>query len=108
MAIIILPGAQDDIKALRRYMLKKWDLPLWVAAKHEIFAKLEAIQSDKLNGFQIPELAHIGVDSYLQTLTSHHRIIYEKEAHTLTVHIVAGQRQDFKSLLQKRILNKLA
>lgn len=108
MAIIILPDAQEDIKALRRYMVKKWNLPTWVDAKREIFARLEAIQSGKLNGFQLPELASLGIDTYQQTLTSHHRIVYEKENHQLVVYIVAGQQQDFKSLLQKRILNRSA
>ncbi len=106
MTIIILPDAQEDIKALRRYMLKKWNLPMWVDAKREIFSRFEAIQSGKLNGFQIPELASLGIDTYQQTLTSQHRIVYKKEPHKLVVYIVAGQQQDFKSLLQKRILNR--
>ncbi len=106
MAIIILPDAQEDIKALRRYMVKKWNLPMWVDAKREIFARFEAIQSGKLNGFQIPELASLGIDTFQQTLTSHHRIVYEKENHKLVVYIVAGQQQDFKSLLHRRILNR--
>lgn len=106
MAIIILPDAQEDIKALRRYMIRKWNLPIWVDAKREIFSRFEAIQSGKLNGFQIPELASLGSNTYQQTLTSHHRIVYEKENHKLVVYIVAGQQQDFKSLLQKRILNR--
>ena len=106
MAIIILPDAQEDIKALRRYMVRKWNLPMWGDAKREIFAHFEAIQSGKLNGFQIPELASLGIDTYQQTLTTHHRIVYEKESHKLLVYIVEGQRQDFKSLLHRRILNR--
>ena len=78
MAIIILSDAQDDMKTLRRYMMKKWNLPMWVDAKREIFARFEDIHSGKLNGFQIPELASLGIDTYQQTLTSHHRIVYEK------------------------------
>ena len=106
MAIIILPDAQEDIKALRRYMVRKWNLPMWGDAKREIFARFEAIQSGKLNGFQIPELASLGIDTYQQTLTSHHRIVYEKEHHKLVVYMVAGQQQDFKSLLHRRMLNR--
>lgn len=89
-------------------MIKKWNIPMWVDAKREIFARIEDIQSGKLNGFQIPELASLGIDTYQQTLTSHHRIVYEKEHHKLAVYIVAGQQQDFKSLLQRRILNRSA
>lgn len=87
-------------------MLKKWNLPMWVDAKREIFTRFEAIQSGKLNGFQVPELASLGIDTYQQTLTSHHRIVYEKENHQLLVYLVAGQQQDFKSLLHRRILNR--
>jgi len=61
MAILILPDAQEDVKALRRYMVKKWNLPMWVDAKREMFARFEAIQSGKLNDFQIPELASLGI-----------------------------------------------
>ncbi len=89
-------------------MVKKWNLPIWVDAKREIFGKFKDIRSGKLNGFQIPELASLGIDTYLQTLTSHHRIIYEKEGRNLFIYMVAGQQQDFKSLLQKRILNRSA
>jgi len=48
----------------------------------------------------------MGIDTYLQTLISHHRIIYQKEDAGLFVYLLAGQQQDFKSLLQKRILNR--
>ena len=106
MAIIILSDAQDDMKALRRYMIKKWNLPMWVDAKREIFARFEDIHSGKLNGFQIPELASLGIDTYQQTLTSHHRIVYEKEHQKLLLYMVAGQQQDFKSLLHRRMLNR--
>jgi len=54
MAIIILPDAQEDIKALRRYMVKKWTLPMWVDAKRELFVRFEDIQSEKLNVFKYP------------------------------------------------------
>jgi len=106
MAIIILPDAQEDIKALRRYMVKKWTLLMWVDAKRELFVRFEDIQSGKLNGFQIPELAAVGIDTFQQTLTSHHRIVFEKEPQKLVVYMVAGQQQDFKSLLSRRILNR--
>ena len=106
MATIILPDAQDDIKALQRYMIKKWNLPMWVDAKREIFTRFEDIQSGKLNGFQIPELASVGIDTYQQTLTSHHKIVYEKQRQDLFIYMVAGQQQDFKSLLSRRVLNR--
>ena len=79
---------------------------MWVDAKREIFDRFEDIQSGKLNGFQIPELASLGIDTYQQTLTSHHRIVYEKERQHLVVYIVAGQQQDFTSLLGRRVLNR--
>ena len=106
MAIIILSDAQDDMKAFRRYMIKKWNLPMWVDAKREIFARFEDIHCGKLNGFQIPELASLGIDTYQQTLTSHHRIVFEKERQNLVVYLVTGQQQDFKSLLHRRMLNR--
>ena len=79
---------------------------MWMDAKREIFTRFEDIQSGRLNGFQIPELASLGIDTYQQTLSSHHRIVYEKERQNLLVYKVAGQQQDFKSLLQRRILNR--
>lgn len=106
MTIIIPPDAQNDLKALRRYMIKKWNLSLWVDAKREIFTRFEDVQSGRLNGFQIPELASLGIDTYQQTLTSHHKIVYEKDRQSLVVYMVAGQQQDFKSLLSRRVLNR--
>lgn len=104
MAVVILPGAQKDLFELKRYMLARWGRAQWAQAENEIFARLELIAVNPAFGKVVPELADLGIEDYSQTLTSHHRIVYKAGADACLVYIVAGFRQDFQTLLRRRIL----
>lgn len=107
MAIIILPDAQEDLLALQRYTLKQWSLELSDKAVNEIFNLLDQIEAGKRSGPPVPELAEVGITDYLGILTSHHRIVYRKIDDVVFVYIVAGQQQDFMSLLTRRVMQRL-
>ncbi|AEC21968.1 plasmid stabilization system protein [Pusillimonas sp. T7-7] len=107
MAIIILPDAQEDLLALQRYMLKHWNPQLHEKAVDEIFNLLEKIETGRRSGQPVAKLVEVGITDYQAVLTSHHRIVYRKIDDIVFVYIVAGQQQDFMSLLTRRVMQRL-
>jgi plasmid stabilization system protein ParE len=106
MAAIILPGAQDDLFELRRYMLSRWNAAAWDKAEEEIFDRFSAVDAKPNLGKMVPELIELGVMNYFQTLTSHHKIVYEPVNRKTYIHIVANFSQDFQTVLKRRVLTR--
>jgi plasmid stabilization system protein ParE len=106
VAVVLLPDAQDDLFALQDYMLQKWGEALWQKAEDEIFDKLTAIDAGHFNGAPLQELVPIGIFDYKNALTSHHRLVYKQANANTYVYLVAGQKQDFQTLLMKRLFSR--
>lgn len=104
MAIIILPDAQEDLLSLQEYMLDKWGESGWLNAENEIFEKLALIDTALLTGAAVPELASVGVFEYQNVFTSHHKLVYRRINADVYVYAIAGHRQDYPTLLMKRLL----
>jgi toxin ParE1/3/4 len=104
MAVFILPAAQDDLLSLQEYMLDQWSEPDWLKAEGEIFDKLALVDLGILEGAPVQELALVGIFEYPYCLTSHHKVVYRRIKKDVYVYAIAGQRQDFPSLLMKRLL----
>lgn len=104
MAIIILPDAQQDLLALQEYMLDKWGEADWLQAEDEIFAKLALLDTGFLTGSHVQELASVGIFEYQNVFTSHHKLVYRRIDGDIYVYAVAAHRQDFPTLLMKRLL----
>lgn len=106
MAVIILPDAQVDLLSLQDYMLDKWGETAWLKAEDEIFEKLEKIDSGVFNGTPVQELASVGIQDYQNVYTSHHKLVYRRIDNDTYVYLIAGHRQDYPTLLMKRLLNR--
>lgn len=106
MAVIILPDAQDDLLSLQAYMLGKWDELAWIKAEDEIFTKLASVDAGVFNGTPIQELADVGILEYQHVFTSHHKLVCRRIDGNTWVYLVAGHRQDFPTLLMKRLLRR--
>ena len=106
MAVIILPDAQADLLSLQDYMLDQWGEAAWVKAEDEIFAKLERVDSGILNGTPVQELVAVGIMDYQNVYTSHHKLVCRKIGRDRYVYLVAGHRQDYPSILAKRLFNR--
>lgn len=104
MAVIILPDAQDDLLRLQEYMLDKWGEASWLKAEDEIFDKLTKVDSGLLDGTPVQALATVGILDYQNVYTSHHKLVYRRVINDTYVYLVAGHRQDFPTLLVKRLL----
>ena len=106
MAVIILPDAQEDLLPLQEYMLDKWDELEWLKAEDEIFEKLQQVDAGNYPGTAVKELASVGIFEYENVFTSHHKLVYRRIGDDVYVYAVAGHRQDFPTLLMKRLLKK--
>ena len=104
MAITILPDAQEDLLSLQEYMLNKWSETDWLNAENEIFEKLALIDTGLLTGAPVQELACVGIFEYSTVFTSHHKLVYRRIDREVYVYAIAGHRQDYPTLLMKRLL----
>ena len=106
MAIIILADAQEDLLALQEYMLDQWSEADWLNAENEIFEKLALVDTGLLTGASVQELAAVGIFEYQNVFTSHHKLVYRRIDDDVYVYAVAGHRQDYPTLLMKRLLKR--
>jgi len=106
MAVIILPDAQSDLLSLQDYMLDKSGEAAWLKAEDEIFEKLEKVDSGILNGTPVQELASVGIFDYQHVYTSHHKLVYRQISNNTYVYQISGHRQDYPTVLQKRLLSR--
>jgi plasmid stabilization system protein ParE len=106
MAVIILPNAQADLLSLQDYMLDKSGEVAWLKAEDEIFEKLEKVDAGVFNGTPVQELASVGILDYLNIYTSHHKLVYRRFGFDIYVYLIAGHRQDYPTILEKRILHR--
>lgn len=104
MALIILPDAQEDLLSLQEYMLNTWSEADWLKAEDDIFEKLALVDTGFLTGAPVQELASVGIFDYQNVFTSHHKLVYRRIAGDTYVYAIAGHRQDFPTLLMKRLL----
>jgi len=104
MAVFILPDAQDDLLSLQEYMLDQWSESDWLKAEDEIFDKLALVDTGLLTGAPVQELAGVGIFEYQNVLTPHHKLVYRRIDKDVHVYAIAGHRQDFPTLLMKRML----
>ena len=106
MAIIILPDAQEDLLWLQEYMLDKWSETDWLNAENEIFEKLALVDTGLLTGASVQELTAVGIFEYQNVFTSHHKLVYRRIDDDVYVYAMAGHRQDYPTLLMKRLLKR--
>lgn len=104
MAVIILPNALDDLLWLQEYMLDKWGEASWLKAEDEIFDKLAKVDAGLFNGTPVQSLASVGILDYRNVSTSHHKLVYRQVASNTYLYLVASHRQDFPTLLLRRLL----
>ena len=85
-------------------MLDKWSEADWLEGEDEIFEKLALVDTGFLTGTTVQELASVGIFEYQNVFTSHHKLVYRRMNADVYVYAIAAHRQDFQTLLMKRLL----
>lgn len=102
--VVILRGAQSDLRELRRYICQRFGASAWdesLAALRTAFARLA---THPRTGHLPDELATLNLVQYRQILVGINRIIYELRDRTVYVHVVCDTRRDLQALLLRRLL----
>lgn len=103
MNVVFLQSAEDDIKELKSYVVKKFGKDVWATGYTEIKTAVSSVSNGTITG-KIPfELQQLHVKKYRQVLTTMNKIIYEVIGDTVYIHIVCDQRRDFQTLLIQRL-----
>jgi plasmid stabilization system protein ParE len=106
MAVIILPDAQDDLLSRQEYMLDQWGEIEWLKAEDEIFEKLQHVDAGNYPGTAVKELTTVGIFEFEYVFTSHHKLVYRRISENVYVYAIAAHKQDFSSLLMRRLLKR--
>ena len=106
MAVVILPDAQDDLLSLQEYMLDQWGEIEWLKAEDEIFEKLKQVDAGSYPGIAVKELTTVGIFEFQHVFTSHHKLVYRRISQNVYVYAIAWHKQDFPSLLMRRLLKR--
>jgi toxin ParE1/3/4 len=105
--IFLTASAEADLQALYDYRLAKRGAEGEDGADALLDKLYEAIQSlaNFPNKGPVPqELEAIGIIEWRQLSVAPYRIIYTHRKNRITVAIIADARQDFSTLLERRVL----
>jgi plasmid stabilization system protein ParE len=104
MKVVFLAGAEEDLKDLRRHVVRSFGKQAWQETPERIKDSVRAIQDLPLGGPIPDELLDLGLRQYRQVVSSMNRIIYEITEEVIYIHIVCDTRRDMRTLLSRRLL----
>jgi toxin ParE1/3/4 len=102
--VVFLPGAEQDLRDIRHYVLKKFGPQAWGDTLARLRATTDALKAFPLSGVVPDELADLGSERYRQLVSGKNRVIYEPTAEFVYIHIVCDVRRDLRGLLGRRLL----
>ena len=101
---MILESAKYDLKQLRRYLIKNFSTKTWQTSYQNIKSSIRNLKNHPEIGIIPEELEKINAHQYRQVISGMNRIIYEIQEQMIYIHIIIDSRQNFKSLLMRRLL----
>lgn len=104
MRVVFLQGAEEDLKELRRYIIKSFGRQVWQESYQHIKDGVRIIRSHPQGGAIPDELAEVSLGRYRQVMAGKNRIIYEIREDIVVIHIVCDTRRNLQSLLSRRLL----
>ncbi len=106
--VVFLKGAQAELMNLyANYLLPNFGAEVAREKYVAIKASVELLKSNPRMGRPIPELVETGFEHYRQMVVEDlNKIIYQidDEKQIVYVHIFCSTRQDFETILHKRLL----
>jgi len=102
--VVFLKSAEQDLKELRRYVVREFGKKTWQASLARIRDCVKNIGAFPIGGSVPDELERLNLTQYRQIISGMNRIIYEIRQDIVYIHIVCDTRKDMKSLLTRRLL----
>lgn len=107
MRAVFLQGAEEDLRELRRYIVKSFGEAAWQESYRKIKDAVRTIQTFPQGGSIPDELIDLGLRQYRQSISGMNRIIYEIREEVIYIHIVCDTRRDMRTLLSRRLMRVL-
>lgn len=102
--VVFLKSAEQDLKELRRYVVREFGNETWQASLARIRDCVKNIGAFPIGGSVPDELERLNLTQYRQVVAGMNRIIYEVRQDAIYIHIVCDIRKDMQSLLARRLL----
>ncbi|WP_238926396.1 type II toxin-antitoxin system RelE/ParE family toxin [Achromobacter xylosoxidans] len=103
--VLLLDGAEEDLREIRRYVRRHFSQKTWLAAYAKIKRAIHNLEQFPQSGHTPAELP---ATHFLEIIAAKNRVIYEVIGATVYVHLICDHRQDFKSRLARRPLRPIA
>lgn len=102
--VVILRGAESDLRELRRYIRQRFGAAVWDESRVALRKAFVRLASHPCAGHLPDELAALNLVQYRQVMVGMNRIIYELRDRTVYVHVVCDTRRDLRAVLLRRLL----
>lgn len=102
--VVILQGAEADLRDLRHYLRQRFGLAAWQDSQRAIKRAVERMATHPQAGKLPDELVALNLVQYRQVIAGMHRIIYELRNDTAYVHVICDLRRDLRTVLLRRLL----
>ncbi len=101
---MFLASAEEDLKDIRRYVVKRFGKETWQETLEKIKVSIHSIETFPQGGSIPDELTDLGVQQYRQVISDMNRVIYEIREEVIYIHVVCDVRRDLTALLARRLL----
>jgi toxin ParE1/3/4 len=102
--VVFLADAEEDLKDIRRYVVRKFGKSDWVDTSRKIRDSIRVIQTFPDGGSIPEELSGLSLARFRQVISGQNRLIYEVGDGIVYIHIVCDTRRDLRSVLTRRLL----
>jgi toxin ParE1/3/4 len=104
LSVVLLKSAEQDIKALKTYVVKSFGKTVWQASYQKLKDSTIIIKTFPYSGNIPEELEKLHLTQYRQVISGMNRIIYEVRQEVIYIHIICDTRKDMNSLVTQRLL----
>ena len=104
MRVVLLASAEQDLKELRRYIVKNFSLATWQKTYDKLKASIGNLADFPLLGAIPEELETLNLTQYRQIFSGKNRVIYEVRQDTVFIHVIMDTRRDMVSFLMARLV----
>ena len=104
MKVVILDSAEQDLKELRRYVVKNFSQATWLKTYSKLKEGMRNLATFPLLGAVPPELETLNLNQYRQIISGMNRVIYEPRADAVYIYMIVDTRRNLETLLMQRLM----
>ena len=104
MRAVFLAAAEEDLRELRRYIVKTFGKSTWQGTYQGLKESVRTIQTFPQVGSTPDELVELSLQQYRQVISGMNRIVYEVREGVIYIHMICDTRRDTRTLLSHRLL----